>query len=89
MSLKIAAKAYVACISEELTFHAGEPVGLVQQADPIPCGQIAQPPLNIPIKLLIQLDSVMKVLNFCGCFNHMMEEGSTGPANLAHEVKFA
>ena len=58
MSLKIAAKAYITGIHEELTFHAGEPVGLVQLADPIPCRQIAQPPHDIPMKLLVQLDSV-------------------------------
>ena len=36
MSLKIAAKAYVTGISEELAFGTGEPAGLVQQADLIP-----------------------------------------------------
>ena len=88
MSLKIAAKAYITGISEELTFGAGDPVALIQQADPIASRQIAQPPLDIPMNFLIQLDSMIEVLSFHGCFDHMMEEGSTGPANLAHEVKF-
>ena len=46
---------------------------------PIPCSQIAQPPVNVPIKLLIQLDSVVKMPSFHGCFDHMVKEGSARP----------
>ena len=89
MFLKIATKAYVTGIGEELAFSTGEPVGLIQQADPIPCRQIGQPSLDIPMKFLIQLDSVVEVPSFHGCFDHMAEEGSTRPENPAHEVQFA
>ena len=89
VSLKVAAKAHITGISEELTFCAGESVRLIQKADPIPCRQIAQPPINIPLKFLVQLDSVVEVLSFHGCFDHTAEEGSTRPANMAHEMKFS
>ena len=87
--MEVAAEAHIAGISEELTVHAGKPVRLIQKADPIPCRHIAQPPINIPTKFLIQLDSVVEVLSFHGCVNHTMEEGSTRPANVVHEVKLA
>ena len=48
-----------------------------------------QPPIDVPVKLLVQLDSVVKVPSLHGGFNHAMEEGSTRPANMAHKVKFA
>ena len=89
MTLKVAPKANVAGISEKLTFHTGEPVQFIQKVDPIPCGQILQPPINVPTELLIQLNSVMEVSSLCGCFGHMMEEGSTRSTNTAHKVKFA
>ena len=39
MSLKIAAKTNITNISEELAFSIGEPVGLIQLADPIHVGR--------------------------------------------------
>ena len=89
MTLKVAVEAHVTGIGEELTSCAGEPVRLVQKADPILCWQIVQPPINIPMKFLIQLDSVVEVLSFHGCFNHIAEEGPTRPAYVANEVKFS
>ena len=86
---EVAAKTHVTGISEELTVHAGKPVRLIQKADLISCQQIVQPPINIPMKFLVQLDSVVEVPSFHGCFSHMMEEGSTRPANMAHKVKLA
>ena len=88
MSLKVAAKAHTTGISEKLTFYTGEPVGPVQKADPIPCRQVVQPSINVPMKLLVQLDSVVKVPSYHGGFSHVIEEGSARPTNVAHEVRF-
>ena len=46
-----------------------------------------QPPIDVPMKLLVQLDSVVKVSSFHGGFDHAMDEGSTRSANVAHKVK--
>ena len=89
VSLEVAAEAHITGISEELTVCTGKPVRLIQKTDPIPCRQIAQPLIDVPMKFLIQLDSVVEVPSFHGCFDHTMEEGSTGPANMAYKVKFA
>ena len=89
VSMKVAAEAHVTGISEKLTFCTGELVGLIQKADPIPCRQVAQPPINVPTKLPVQPDSVLKVPSLHGGLDHAMEEGSTRPANVAHKVKFA
>ena len=87
--LEVAAKAHVTGIGEELTVCTGKPVRLIQKTDPIPCRQIVQPSINVPTKFLIKIDSVVEVPSFPRCFDHMMEEGSTRPANMAHEVKLA
>ena len=89
MALEVAAKAYVTGICGKMTLCAGEPTGLIQKADPIPGGQILQPPINIPMEFLIQLAPVAGVPSFHGCFDHAVKEGPTWPADLAHKMKFA
>ena len=78
VSLEVAAKAHITGISEKLTFHAGEPVGLVQKADPVPRRQVVQPPIDITMKLLVQLDSVVKVPSLHGGFDHTAEKALPG-----------
>ena len=67
MTLVVTAKAHIAGICKEFSFSTDEPLGPIQQADPIPGRQVLQPPINVPMEFLIQLDSVMEVVSFHGC----------------------
>ena len=82
-------KAYVTGICKKFTFGAGEPMGPVYYADPISGRQVLQPPVNVPMGLLIQLDSVMEMVSFHRCFNHAAKKGPIRSAYMANKVKLA
>ena len=87
MTLVVIAETQVTGICKVFAFNTGEPLGFIQQAHPIPDRQVLKPPVNVPMELLIQLDSVMEVVSFHGCFNHATKKGSTRSAHMTHEVK--
>ena len=89
VTLEVTAETQVTGICEQFAFNAGEPLSPVQQADPIPGRQVFQPPVNIRMELLGQIDSVMEIVSFCGSFNHVGKKGSTQSAQRTHKVKLA
>ena len=89
MTLVVTAKAQVTGICKMFAFSTSEPLGPIQQADPIPGRQVFQLPVNIPMALPVQIDSVMEMVSFCGCFNHAVKKGPTRSAYMGHKVKLA
>ena len=89
MTLEVTDKSQVAGICKQFAFSTGEPLGPIQQADPIPGRQVMQQPVNVPTELLIQIDSLMEMVSFHACFNHVAKKGSTRSAHMTHEVKLA
>ena len=67
--------------------NSAGPLLIVKEADPIPCGEVGEPPLNVPTKLCAQFDPMMQVPCLLGDINHAMQEGPTQRAHPANKVK--
>ena len=70
MTQEVTAKSKVTGICKRFTFSTGDPLGPIQKADPIPGRQVLQPPIHMSNDRTphVQLDSVMKMVSFHGCF---------------------
>ena len=74
MTLEVTAETQVAGICKKFSFSTGDPLGPIQQAEPIPSMGVLQPPINVLMELLVQLDSVMEMVSFLWMFQSCSKE---------------
>ena len=71
LPLKITPKALLAGICEQLHIQGTGPVCIVEEANPIPDGEVGEPPLNVIPKFCVQADAVVEVLHPLGGLYHL------------------